>query len=288
MTKSPFKLLDYQAQLTPYLREKGKYYCPACGGHNLSFSRDGRWNCWNQPTREHRLEIMAALLPDFGKPPPPPRRVLYPQRVPKVHPTQLHYPIAIPMASIAHPDSAKPTLRERLTTSYQYSDRQRLVRRDYRHHKSIYPQYRDRGRWINGAGNQTWPVFGLDGLFPYPGKVNLVVIVEGPKCVGIARSRGIPAVCLEAGDYRYLTIESKLATIDRQLNPLFLVILPDADPTGDRNGKQIRQVAQQLGIPATILMPSLIQEHLPPGADIEQLLDLDGDKLLGMVKAKLR
>jgi hypothetical protein len=280
MTRSPFNLTDYRAQLTPYRREKGKYLCPACGGHNLSFSRNGHWNCWNDPTREHRLEIMAALLPDFGKPTPPPRRDFYPRRVPKVYPSQLHYPIAMPIQLFAHPD--------RLTTLYQYSDRQRLIRHDYRHHKSIYPQYRDRGSWINGAGSQTWPVFGLGELFPYPGKVNLVVIVEGPKCVGIARSRGIPAVCLEAGDYRYLTIESKLTTIERKLHPLLLVILPDADATGERNGRQIWQVAQQLGIPATILMPSQIQQHLPLGADIEQLVDFDGDKLLAMVKAKLR
>jgi hypothetical protein len=289
MTKSPFNLSDYRVQLTPYRREKGKYFCPACGGHNLSFSRDGHWNCWNDPTREHRLEIMAALLPDFGKPPQPPRREFYPQRVPKVYPTQLHYPIAVPMASIAKRWLCQIAHPDRLTTLYQYSDRQRLIRHDYRHHKSIYPQYRDKqGKWINGAGNQAWPVFGLGDLFPYPGKVNLVVIVEGPKCVGIARSRGIPALCLEAGDYRDLTILSKLATIERKLDPLFLAILPDADPAGERSGKRIWRVARQLGIPATIFKPSQIQANLSLGADIEQLLDLDGDKLMAMVKAKLR
>jgi hypothetical protein len=50
---------DCWKALTQYRR--GRYICPACAGHNLTFSRSGAWNCWNDPSRTHRLEIMAAL-----------------------------------------------------------------------------------------------------------------------------------------------------------------------------------------------------------------------------------
>jgi predicted P-loop ATPase len=47
---------------TPNEKEKGKFICPVCEGHNLQISRDGKWNCWNDPSPEHRSAIALALL----------------------------------------------------------------------------------------------------------------------------------------------------------------------------------------------------------------------------------
>lgn len=46
----------------PNQKEQGKYQCPICGGGNLQFSNAGdKWNCWNDPSNEHRSDIAKWL-----------------------------------------------------------------------------------------------------------------------------------------------------------------------------------------------------------------------------------
>ncbi|MEL7037749.1 MAG: AAA family ATPase [Cyanobacteria bacterium J06592_8] len=43
-----FDIRNHIDQLTPNEKEKGKYICPACNGHNLSINlKTGKYNCWN-------------------------------------------------------------------------------------------------------------------------------------------------------------------------------------------------------------------------------------------------
>jgi hypothetical protein len=268
---------DYKNILTPYPKEKGKYYCPACGGHNLSFSHQGKWNCWNNPTREHRLEIIAQIIPDFNYFTPQLSQKL-PTIIPpiKIQTERLHLPII-------KPQNLSETIDNR--TTHNYSDCQRVVRHDYRNHKIIYLQHFNGKYWVNGAGDRPWIPFGLERLFPYPGAVNLVLLVEGQKCVEIAHSRGIPALCLEGGDYSCLTIAPKLEQIHQKLKPLLLVVLPDNDPTGTYKANHIWQVANRVKIPVKILDPLQLQPNLIPGGDIEQIPHLNGSSLLEIVAA---
>ena len=46
---------------TPSEKEKGKYQCPVCEGQNLQFNKKGEWNCWNDPSSEHRSDIAKWL-----------------------------------------------------------------------------------------------------------------------------------------------------------------------------------------------------------------------------------
>lgn len=272
-------LANYKDSLTPYRREKGKYYCPACGGHNLSFSRAGKWNCWNDPSREHRLEIMAAIVPGFNRNSPSRTRENIFSFTPKIYPALLHYPLIKPLV-------ISDTVGN--CTTHMYSDRQRVIRFDYPSHKIIYPQHFTGKYWVNGAGNKPWIPFGLTRLFPYPGGVNLILLVEGQKCVEIADSRGIPALCLEGGDYSCLTIETKLEQIRQKLAPLLLVILPDHDLAGNYKANNIWQVANRLKMPVKILEPLQIQPNLPPGGDLEQMPGLNRKNLMEIVKNSLR
>jgi hypothetical protein len=45
----------------PSPKDKGKFICPICSGGNLQHKKDGKWNCWNDPTPEHRAEIIRFL-----------------------------------------------------------------------------------------------------------------------------------------------------------------------------------------------------------------------------------
>jgi hypothetical protein len=275
----PIVLADYKDSLTPYRRHRERYYCPVCDGHNLTFSPIGKWMCWNIPTREHRLEIMARLVPNFKC---STRRVqpeFCPIVLPRVHPTLLHFPLI---------------KRELLSdvvgrrTHYWYSNSQRVVRIDRVDGKSIFPQFLNGSVWVNGAGDRSWAPYGLSRLLPYPGKTNLILVIEGQKCVEIAHSRGIPALCLEGGDYSHQTMFDKLRAIRDRLERSLLVVLPDYDLDGNRKALQIIHTARYFSLPTLLLDPLQIESDLKAGDDIEQMPSLSADRLLEIVKQQLR
>ena len=73
------ELIDRYCEPSP--KEKGKFICPACGGGNLQHKSSGKWNCWNDPSSEHRSDIARILNgqlhqenPQSRNGTPPPRR----------------------------------------------------------------------------------------------------------------------------------------------------------------------------------------------------------------------
>jgi hypothetical protein len=277
--RQPIVLADYKDNLRLYRRNR--YYCPACPGHNLTFCPLGRWNCWNDPTRAHRLEIMAALLPDFNRSGYTPRVKSEPCSIilPRVHPALLHFPLI-------ERELLSDVVGRR--THYWYSHSQRVVRIDRVDGKSIFPQFLNGSVWVNGAGDRSWAPYGLSRLLPYPGKTNLILVIEGQKCVEIAHHRGIPALCLEGGDYSHQTMFDKLRAIRDRLERLLLVVLPDYDLDGDRKAQRIIHTAHYFSLPTLLLDPLQIESDLKAGDDIEQMPSLSADRLLEIVKQQLR
>jgi hypothetical protein len=274
-------LADRKELLTPYRRQKERYMCPACDGHNLTFSDIGQWMCWNNPTREHRVEILDRLFPNRERSNHVPKREPeYPQEIaPRVHSSQLGYPLLTD--EVLCQSSGNRTI-------YRYSDTQRVVRIDTPQQRYIFPQHRGTGEWVKGAGSEPWPTYGLSRLLPRPSVTNLLLIVEGQKCVEIAHSRGIPALCLEAGDYSSQTAFDKLREIKAKFERLLLVVLPDNDEAGTNKAKLILQTAQYFQIPMLWLDSLAIKPTLIKGGDIEQLPKLDGDRLMQITKQQLK
>jgi len=59
-----FDIRDHLDRLEPNPREPGKFFCPACGGHNLSVNlSNGAYNCWADDSEEHRALIRDNLSP---------------------------------------------------------------------------------------------------------------------------------------------------------------------------------------------------------------------------------
>ena len=273
--REPIMLADYKHLLTSYRRYPNRYWCPACSCHNLTFSPEGKWMCWNDPTREHRIEIMARLVPDFKQ--STPRRselVIYPT-IPKIHPLQLGYPLIT--NEVLSEVSGNQTI-------YHYSQSQRVMRIEQVGDKSIFPQYLSGKEWTNGAGNRPWCTYGLSRLLSYPSVVNLILVVEGQKCVEIAHSRGIPAICLEGGDYSSQTTFDKLRAIQHAFKRLLLVVLPDCDLAGSHKANRIIHTARYFNIPTLLLDPLQIEPDLPVGGDIEQMSSLDADRSIEVIK----
>jgi hypothetical protein len=269
-------LADYKENLTPYRR--GRYICPVCTGHNLTFSLAGAWNCWNHPTREHRVEIMAALVPNFKQFTKRVESEAYPVNIPRIHPAQLHFPLM-------KDDKLAETIGGR--TVYWYSKKQRVVRIDYPTDKVIFPQFFNGEEWIDSAGASPWIPYGLSRLLPYPAKINLVLVVEGQKCAEIAHSRRIPALCLESGDYSHQTAFDKLRAIKDRLERVLLAVLPDYDLAGTRKAERIIHTARYFSLPTLLLNPLEIEPTLNVGDDIEQMPNLDRDRFTNIVKQML-
>jgi hypothetical protein len=271
-------LAEYKHLLTAYHRYPNRYWCPACGCHNLTFSPEGKWMCWNNPTREHRLEIMARLIPNFKHFARRIKPESYPVIIPRIHPAQLHFPLM--------KDDRLAETSGRWTV-YWYSEKQRVVRIDYPTDKVIFPQFFNDRQWLNGAGLNLWLPYGISRLLPYPGKINLVLVVEGQKSVEIAHSRRIPALCLEGGDYSAQTAFDKLWAIKERLERVLLVVLPDYDLAGTRKAERIIHTARYFSLPTLLLDPLQIESPLGAGDDIEQMPSLSADRLMEIVKRML-
>ena len=173
-------------------------------------------------------------------------------------------------------------------TIYYYSQSQRVMRIEQVGDKSIFSQHLSGKEWTNGAGNRPWCTYGLSRLLSYPSVVNLILVVEGQKCVEIAHSRGIPAICLEGGDYSSQTTFDKLRAIQHTFKRLLLVVLPDCDLAGGHKANRIIHTARYFNIPTLLLNPLQIEPDLPVGGDIEQMPNLDADRLLAVVRQQLR
>jgi hypothetical protein len=274
-------LADHKEVLTQYRRQHERYYCPVCYGHNLTFSDIGEWTCWNNPTREHRFEILDRLFPDRERSDHVSKREPeYPQEsAPTIYPSQLGYPLITEQVLCQSHGNR---------TIYRYSDSQQVMRIDTAHKRYIFPQYLDRDEWLKGAGEQPWQPYGLSRLLPRPGVTNLLLIVEGQKCVEIAHSRRIPALCLEAGDYSSLTAFDKLRAIKAKFGRLLFVVLPDHDLAGTNKANLILQTARYFQLPTLLLDPLAIEPTLDESDDIEQMPNLDRDRLMRITKQKLK
>jgi KaiC/GvpD/RAD55 family RecA-like ATPase len=59
-----FDIREHLDKLEPHPREAGKFFCPACGGHNLSVNlENGAYTCWSDDTKAHRALIRDNLSP---------------------------------------------------------------------------------------------------------------------------------------------------------------------------------------------------------------------------------
>jgi hypothetical protein len=276
--RQPIVLADYKDALTPYRRYRERYYCPVCNGHNLTFSPTGAWMCWNDPTRDHRVEIMARLVPNFKQFASRVNSEPCPVIIPRIYPAQLHFPL-MKDEQLAETSGGR--------TVYWYSDKQRVVRIDYRTDKVIFPQSFNGREWLDGAGASPWTPYGLSRLLPYPGKINLILMVEGQKSVEIAHRRGIPALCLESGDYSNRTAFDKLRAIKERLGRILLVVLPDYDLAGNRKAEWIVHTARYFLLPTLLLDPRQIESNLKVADDIEQMPSFDAARLMEIVKQML-
>ena len=115
--------------------------------------------------------------------------------------------------------------------------------------KIIFPQVVVNDNWVNGVGDNTFPIFTNELTL----KGNLVVVVEGEKCVEYLQSQRVETMSI-LNTYTTSIEKIKLVLSDNNKIPnvsQFLYI-PDLDAVGIKKAITFQQATWSLGIPTRI------------------------------------
>jgi hypothetical protein len=136
--------------------------------------------------------------------------------------------------------------------SYFYSPTQRTLRINRiksTGKKIIFPQVVVNDNWVNGVGDSIFPIFTNELTL----KGNLVVVVEGEKCVEYLQSQGIETMSI-LNTYTTSIEKIKLVLSDRSKIPNItqFLYIPDLDVVGIKKAVIFQQATWSLGIPTKI------------------------------------
>lgn len=152
---------------------------------------------------------------------------------------------------------------------YPYSETQRTIRINKTKStgkKIIFPQVLCTGGWVNGIGDNLFPVYtDRYSVKQIEEKLvlevtresligNLIVVVEGEKCVQYLQSYGIEAICIlnsytSSIDKIKLVLEANKSLIPNVKQFLYI---PDLDKVGMDKAMKFQQASWSLGVPCKI------------------------------------
>lgn len=150
---------------------------------------------------------------------------------------------------------------------YFYSDTQRTLRINRvksTGKKIIFPQVLIGSSWVNGIGSNLFPIYTnqftykylLDELFtnrPYL-KGEVIVVVEGEKCVQYLQSRNVECISILNG-YSNSLEKIKLVLEDSKSlipNVKQFLYIPDLDAVGIKKASTFQQASWSIGLPCKI------------------------------------
>ncbi len=295
--KLSFRIKDYLGSLQESpLKEKNKYICPACGGHNLSIqpaenNEHWKYKCWNgclpQEIREAISPWKEALSKAYGT------RIGYLLQ-PEI-PKQLKTTIKLSNSKkdTIHPAGSPHFSRsngkeiEANLTTYHYSDTQWVE--VYRwgdegskkgRSKNVRPYHKTTNGIISGKGEEAWPLYREKEVVRYKG--TWIFLPEGEASVEAFRWIGMTATTFFGGTWGEKDIEEGLTRLkDSGIGGL--ILMPDNDATGEKKMSLVADVAARVGI-STITIPSEELGLLPAGGDIVDFVKIHyngSSKLLG-------
>ena len=136
--------------------------------------------------------------------------------------------------------------------NYPYSQTQRTLRINRiksTGKKIIFPQVTVNDNWINGIGDSIFPIFTNELTL----KGNLIVVVEGEKCVEYLQSQGVETMSI-LNTYTTSIEKIKLVLSDRSKIPSVtqFLYIPDLDSVGIKKAITFQQATWSLSIPTKI------------------------------------
>jgi predicted P-loop ATPase len=290
-----FDIRSYLGRLTP-TKEKGKYICPHCSGHNLSINRKtGAYTCYNGCESQDIREALSPWSEVVGskdnykkneatpKKKPTPKSIRNSMNVAQNNEKaqEIRVPEKVEFARVRieipepTPCSIPSYLRGEIPENVQckkvvycYSATQWIERIQWldpssskRRSKAIRPWHKtEDGKQKMGKGDEPWLAYREQESFKSGG---LILFVEGEACVDGLNGLGFGATTLQGADWTEETVTDFCARAVESRIEGFLLI-PDNDEAGFKKMKLVGQIAASFGIFALEIPPSLILGENPP------------------------
>ncbi|MDZ4879125.1 MAG: hypothetical protein CLLPBCKN_008563 [Chroococcidiopsis cubana SAG 39.79] len=292
-TLPEFDLRNFLDRLTP-AKEKGRYLCPVCGGHNLTLNeKTGAYQCWNGcECKEIRKAI--APLPSYNS--PPRRHLITRQKAQKLLPPAP--PCTVPvLAKLPTPaiDTPQPQndfereLGEVLKTTYVYSltpngQLQRwVVRTDWSdpnkpkgRDKTFRQWHRDAsGQVICKKGNEAWEPYRIDEFIAALKAATgfaAGLVQEGEAGVEKARAAGIASITWQGSAWSQNDLERALHRVKQSCPKAILAFLRDNDAAGEKKAQAFQAACTRVGIFSVVIDPVAIYSELPDKGDLVEIL----------------
>lgn len=265
-----FTILDYAENLTP-AKGKNRYYCPVCGGDNLTISpTSGKYQCWNGCECKAIREAIASWQ-DTKKN----NRVIFVPRKPKTLKAVLVPEGELSFARLPQqveiPQNRK--IGDRFQTIYPYSDSQWVVRIESADgKKEIRPWHIDtEGEEKQKKGDEPWLPYRIAEVQAH-GSSQWVLAVEGEKCVESARGLGLVSFTLQGGSWTEEELE-RAAIACKEAGVAGICYFPDHDETGYKKAEKMAIAAAKAQVPFVLLDPTLIWKECPGKGDIADWVD---------------
>jgi len=274
---SQFDIRNYLGYLDE-TGEKNKYYCPSCGGHNLSIDqKSGKYQCWNC----YDTKTISKLLRDQAGENNEQTDWEYKNDSPQ----KPINPATVTLAKF--PENHQPKLGETikksenlLETRYYYSASQVILRQDYPQGKqvtnkngktkTIYKKFSyitidSEGNENSGKGDRHWGAYQLEEAIAQ-GYNGYVLAVEGEKAADQARERlRVPTITFR--DWNEQGIKPSITQLQNS-GIAGIIYFPDNDQTGTKDAKQVNKWCDQIDFPCFILTPTDVWSEMPEKGDI--------------------
>ena len=296
-----FDIRNFINRLEP-AKEKGKYKCPACDGHNFTWDKSEPpiITCWNGCERKEIKKILNPWDQLQGEhhgnnyTPRQRRTVNKPQtRKPKPAPISAGELITIamlaePATDIPQPQQTTNRLPEGLPgstreTIYTYSDVQWVVRYqwpDDKNPKGYDKTFRQGHRLPDGTrkmkkGDKPWPGYRREEAIVAAKSVKGISALlqhEGEGCVEVGRSHGIAGFTFQGSSWGKETITTEYQ-IFKDAGVGLIIFLHDADEAGLKKLQTCEDYAAEVGIGFIGISPFHICPDLPyKSSDIKEIL----------------
>jgi putative DNA primase/helicase len=295
-TESPkFDIRNFADQLTP-AKEKGKYICPACNGHNLSIVQEtGKYQCFNgcecKDIREAIRPWAEVVAPFNGQKRegyisknfknPKPKTITIPENS-----TLVTLPEPATNIPQAQPLTSKPPKGipgHATKTTYQYSPTQWVNRfewADSSKEKGYDKSFRQWHRHEDGTpemkkGDKPWGAYRIDEAIAAAKSVAgtpALLQHEGEGCVEVGRAHGLAGFTFQGSGWDKKTITPEYELI-KDSGIGLIIFLHDADDTGLKKLQTCQDCAAEVGIALIGINPHDICPDLPyKSSDIKEIL----------------
>jgi KaiC/GvpD/RAD55 family RecA-like ATPase len=286
-----FDIRNFLDTLTP-AKEKNKFICPACEGHNLSIDMNtGEYQCWNGcECRDIREAIKPwdQVLEERNQGNYTPRFTKQIKLKPVPIPTE-----NINIGTLPNPTSPE-TIKAggNIITKFPYSPTQWVQRTDKPDGtKATLPYHiNNEGETVNSKGEQAWLPYRFDEIIQH-GASHWILGLEGEKCTDVARANyQILSFTFQGGSWGESALTDGLQTI-KNAGVAGVIYWPDHDDTGYNKAKKCSEIAAKIGLPFIEINPLKIWSGCPQKGDIADFAinnNMDGENLVKLLQQQIK